>query len=342
MNTWPKHIYITLKNILSGSLLGGHDKHMDNRMASGKLSYETVLEAIESVVDGTEPKIRYVSTYKKLLERSVITSLLYINELVDNIPGSIDINRKNFAIDPQVHAYFSSAKEIKEIFSISDELKSFFDNTEHEQAYALLCMNRDEKTVLGMEMQNNILSRDVMQTAENFSEHKVMSPTTTENETRDGIKKCIFDGLITYALKKLIGLKGEYRELQEQQCSLQSRLRSRKAKGGGLNTLLISADNDDSECKGILEQIEDTEDKIKKISPQWELPNYYIEQVKNILEHPEEFIRLEQVSVKINNMGIKISDESSKDGSLIRLDELTIDNVLKRVVVIVCYPRNEM
>ena len=142
--------------------------------------------------------------------------------------------------------------------------------------------------------------------------------------------------------KKLIGLKSEYRGLQEQQCSLQSRLRSRKAKGGGLSKLLSSTDTVDSECEGILEQIAETEDELKKVPPQWELPNYYIEQVKNILEHPEEFIRLEQVFVNINNMGIKISDESNKDGSLIRLDELTIDNVLKRVVVIVCYPRNEM
>lgn len=341
MNTWLKHIYIVLRN-----LLGGRDKHMDKRMdksmASGKLSRTAVLEAIESVVDGTEPKIRYVSTYKKLLEKSVTTSLLYINDLVNNIPGSIDINHKNFGIDPQVHAYFSSTNEIKEIFSISDELKSFFDNPEHKQAYALLCMTHDEKTVLGMELQNDILCRDVKQTAVNFSEHKVMSPTATEDETRDGIKKCIFDGLITYALKKLIGLKSEYRGLQEQQCSLQSRLRSRKAKGGGLSILLSSTDTVDSECEGILEQIAETEDELKKLPPQWELPNYYIEQVKHILEHPEEFIRLERIFVNINNMGIIISDESNKDGSLIRLDELTIDNVLKRVVVIVSYPRNEM
>ena len=337
MNTWLKHIYIALRNIL-----GGHDNHMDKRMESGILSHKTVLAAIESVVEGTEPKIRYVSTYKKLLEESVITSLLYIDELVNNIPGSIDINRKNFALDPQVHAYFSSPKEIKEIFSISDEMKSFFNNTEHEQAHAFLCMNVDEKTVLGMELNNDILTRDVMQTAVNFSEHKVMSPAATEDEIRDGLKKCIFDGLITYALKKLIGIKGEYREIQEQHCSLQSRLRSRQAKGGELTQLLSSGNKVDSECEGILEQIAETESELKKLPPQWELPNYYIEQVTNILEHPEEFIRMEHVFANINKMGIKISDKSTKDGSLIRLDELTIDNVLKRVVVIVCYRRNEM
>jgi len=169
-----------------------------------------------------------------------------------------------------------------------------------------------------------------------------MSPTATEAETRDGIKKCIFDGLITHALKKLIGLKSQYRELQEQQHSLQSRLRSRQARGGGLSKLLISTHNVDSDSKYMLEQIAETEDKLNKIAPQWELPHYYIDQAKNILEHPEEFIRLEPVFVNINKMGIKISDESKKDGSLIRLDELTIDNVLKRVVVIVSYPRNEM
>ncbi|MDH5602053.1 MAG: hypothetical protein OEY78_12215, partial [Gammaproteobacteria bacterium] len=294
------------------------------------------------VVEGTEPKMRYVSTYKKLLEKSVTTSLLYINELVDNIPGSVDITHKNFALDPLVHAYFSSTKEIKEIFSNSKELKLFFDNGEDEQAYALLCMNHDDKTVLGMELQNDVLIRDVMQTAVNFSEHKVMSPTATEEETRGCIKKCIFDGLITYALKKLIELKSEYRELQEQQSSLQSRLRSRQAKEGGLNKLLISAHNADSEYKNILEKIEETKDKLKEVPPQWELPRYYIDQVNNLLEHPEEFIRLEPVRVNINNMGIKISDKSTEDSSLICLDELTIDNVLKRVVVIACYPRDEM
>jgi hypothetical protein len=333
MNTGLKHIYSTFRN-----LLGGNNKEM----AEGKLSRKKILEAIESVVEGTEPKIRYVTTYKKMLEKSVVTSLLYIDELVNNIPGAIDVNRKNFAIDPQVHAYFSSPDEIKDIFSISDELKAFFDNTEHELAYALMCMNWNEKTVLGVEMQNNILSRDVMQTAVNFSDHKVLSPTAMEDETRECIKKCIFDGLITHVLKKLIGLKGEYRELQEQKCSLKSRLRSRKAKGGGLNKLLISADSDDSECEGILEKIAETEGELKKLPPQWELPNYYIEQVNNILQHPEEFIRLEPVYVYINQMGIKVSDQSNKEGDCIRLDELTIDNVLKRVVVIVSYPRHEM
>jgi hypothetical protein len=105
---------------------------------------------------------------------------------------------------------------------------------------------------------------------------------------------------------------------------------------------LTSANEVDGECEGILEQIAETEDELKKMPPQWELPNYYIDEVKKILAHPEEYIRLESGFVNINNMGIKVSDKSSKDGHCIRLDEFTIDNVLKRVVVLVSYPRDEM
>ena len=342
MNNGLKHIYITLRDLLAGNLFVGRDKEMAKRMASAKLSHKDVLDAIESVVDGTEPKIRYVSNYKKLLEKSVTTSLLYIDELVNKIAGTVAISHKNFASDPQVHAYFSSASELKNIFSVSSELKSFFAYTQYEQAYTFLCMNHDDKTILGMEMQNDVLVRDVMQTAVNFSEHKVMSPASSEEEIREAIKLCIFEGLITYALKKLIGLKGEYRELQVQRDSLRSRLRSRKAKGVGISQLLSSANEVDGECDDLLEQIVETEDELKKLPPQWELPNYYIEQVNTIFEHPEEFIRLESRFVNINNMGIKVSDKSSKDGDCIRLDELTIDNVLKRVIVLVSYPRDEM
>lgn len=337
MKTYLKHIYITLRN-----LLGSHDKEMARRIASAKLSDKDILEAIEAVVEGTEPKIRYVSTYKKQLKKSVTTSLLYIDELVNKIPGTVAVCHKNFASNPQVHAYFSSVNEMKNIFSISSELKSFFDYTQYEQAYTFLCMNHDDKTILGMEMKNDVLVRDVMQTAVNFSEHKVMSPAATEEEIREALKLCIFEGLITYTLKKLIDLKGEYRELQVQQCSLQSRLRSRKAKGRGISQLLSSTNEVDSECDGILEQIAETEDELKKMPPQWELPNYYIDEVKKIMAQPEEFIRLESGFVNINKMGIKVSDKSSKDGNSIRLDELTIDNVLKRVVVLVSYPRDEM
>ena len=333
MNNWFKKIYDVFNDVMSP-----HDR----RLPLAHLTQQDVLDAIEAVVDGTEPQIRYVSSYKKQLEKSVVTSLLYINDLVNTLPGAKEINHKNYTREPHEHAYFASVGEIKDVFSNSNELKTFFYGSEDEQAYALLCMKHEEKTILGVEMQNNILSRDVLQISENFSEHKILSPTGSEAQIRECVKKCIFDGLITHVLKKLVGLKSEYRDLHDQQSALNSRLRSRQAKGSGLTKLLTSVESMDSEYQGILEKIEENEIKLKEMPPKWKLPNYYIEQVNHILNHPEAFIRLETSYVNISKMGIKVNDKSSKDASLIRLDELTIDNVLKRVIVIVSYPRNEM
>ena len=58
-------------------------------------------------------------------------------------------------------------------------------------------MNETEKTILGMELHNDIIRRDVMQTALSFSGHKIMSPASRETGVRTGIKQCIFDGLVT-------------------------------------------------------------------------------------------------------------------------------------------------
>ncbi len=73
-------------------------------------------EAIERVVDGTDPNIRYFPGYKKILNNSVATSLAYISNLVDTIPGPIFISSKTFNTDPQLKAYFASHGRYSEYF----------------------------------------------------------------------------------------------------------------------------------------------------------------------------------------------------------------------------------
>ena len=101
-------------------------------------------EALERVVDGTDPNMRYFPGYKKILNNSVATSLAYISNLVDTIPGPIFISSKTFISDPQIKAYFAAIADIQNIFSGSTELRDFFEVPENcnlREACALLCMN---------------------------------------------------------------------------------------------------------------------------------------------------------------------------------------------------------
>ena len=109
-------------------------------------------EAIERVIDGIEPKMRYLPGYKKILKNGVATSLTYISNLVDTIPEPIFISEKKFFTDPQLKAYFTTITNIHNIFSNNKELRDFFEAPENDnldEACGLLCMNETEKNGAG-------------------------------------------------------------------------------------------------------------------------------------------------------------------------------------------------
>ena len=301
-------------------------------------------EAIERVVDGTDPNIRYLPGYKKILKNSVATSLAYISNLVDTIPGPIFISSKTFSSDPQIKAYFVAIADIQNIFSGSTELRDFFEVPENCnlcEACALLCMNETEKTVQGMELHGNIIQRDVLQTTLHFSGHKILSPATSEAEVRKGIKQCIFDALITHALQQIVELKQQKQGLEVQRSILSSRLKTRQSQPDGLSSLLSSA-TEAKRSVNIEQQIAENEKKLQKLPASWNAPQFYLEIIKHTFIHPDNFIRIKAKSFNITKMGIVTSDDSSQSVNNIHFNEILIANVLEKVIAIVRYPRGEM
>ena len=275
------------------------------------LPESVINEAIEQVIDGIEPNMRFVSGYKKQLHDVVAKSLTYINDLVDTIPGPLDINSTTFGSDPQVNAYFATVTEIQDIFSGSSELQQFFEdplNTNRDEAYALMCMNETEKTVFGMELHDDVVQRDVKQVAINFSEHKILSPAATEADVRQGVKQCIFDGFITHALKHIVEIKQQKQELETQRRILQSRLKSRQCPNCGLSSLLVTASeldlSDDTQ-----QQLKETENKLSQLPASWDAARYYLEMTKETFAHPEDFIRLNVKTFNITRMGIVANND---------------------------------
>lgn len=325
-------------------LLGIYRDDGELSPAARRLPRTEVDLAIEKAISGIEPRMRSVPGYKKQLRNVIANALAHINELVDTIPGPLAVSNKTFVTDPHVNAFFATPAEVQQVFSNSPELRHFFDSMEgmnQEQAFALLCMNKEEKTVFGMELHDDVLQREVMQTAVNFSEHKILSPAATEQEVRTGIKQCIFDGLITYALQHIVELKQERQDLETQRCILSSRLRNRQSQGSGLTRLLSSATEEPPACE-IEQKLADTRHKLEHMPASRDAPRYYLDMVKELLAQPDNFVQMTVKTFALNKMGIVAHGDSSQPVNTIRIDELLIANVLKRVVAIVCYPRNEM
>jgi hypothetical protein len=300
---------------------------------------------IERVVEGIDSKLRLVPDYKRKLRDVVALSLIHIDQLVNRIPGPINVSRKSFVSDPGVRAYFATPAVLQETFSHATEVNSYFAEQSHyfmHDCCALLCANMEEKTVMGTELKGNMLQHDIVQKTINLFDYKVIAPAPRDDEVRHGIKNCIFDGLITYALQHIACIKTKRRDLQNEHRILHTKLRTRQAQGNGLSTMLHEASRMVEESAAIKAQLAADEKKLNEMLDHKDVFSFYLNEVCKIFATPEQFIHLNADRFKLTDMRIKVSDNSPQSANTVSFSEIEIINVLKRIVAIIHYQRDDM
>ena len=318
------------------SALFGTGKHQDD---------PAILAAIEETIDGTDPRLRAVSRYQRKLSGPVSSALDYAASLVSRVPGPITMNRQAFSSDPQVRAFFGSADSMQQIFSQSREMREFLAHDRSgdvDEVYALLVVQREEKTVLGMELKGDIIRKDVQQVVVNFSGHRLVAPAATEAETREQIRELAFKDTVTGALERIVSLKSRRKELEEQRKLLQTKLRMLRAGNDMLSSLLQPVEDlDSTQVTATRQQLEKIEGELQEAVADLGTLDDYLAQVRKALSHPERRLTLKEVSFWLDPMNIKLSEDSAQRGEQIRLMEAEAGEQ-KAVVLLVKYPRNEM
>ena len=297
-----------------------------------------VQSTVERVVDGTDGRIRLVSGYRNKLQDVIRSSLAFADELVEQIPGGIEVNRHTFVSDPYVNAYFANVADMRTIFSHSSEIKDFMEgygDNEAMECCALLCMHMSEKTVLGMELSGDILKKDVRQVAINFSDHRIYAPAPREPETRKGLKQCLFDGLVTNALERITTMRMTNFRLKSELQILKSRQRRQQMALQKPADATTSAEYADT-CRQ-LEQLETELAKAPLATPQATM-----EQVITVFKNPEDFVRLRKFSLSLNKMGILVGEDSGQPCNEINLTEVTIGEGAPRIVTLARFPKCEI
>jgi hypothetical protein len=297
-----------------------------------------VIGTVERVVDGTDGRIRLVSGYRNKLQDVIRSSLAFADELVEQIPGGIEVNRHTFVTDPYVNAYFANVTDMRAIFSHSSEIKDFMEgygDNDAMECCALLCMHMSEKTVLGVELSGDLLKKDVRQVAVNFSDHRIYSPAPREPETRRGLKQCLFDGLVTNALERITRMRLTNYQLNSELQILKARQRRQRALIRKSAAATRSAEYEDT-CRQ-LEKLEAEFSKTPLATPQATL-----EQVITVFKNPEDFVRLRKFSLRLNKMGILLGDEPGEPCNEIDLTEVTIGEGSPRIVTLARFPKSEI
>ena len=294
-----------------------------------------VLNTLESVVDGTDSKIRLVPGYKKKLQGSIHYSLEFADDLVNQIPMAIEVSSSTFTSDPYVNAFFTNVTDLQSIFSHSSEVQDYMEDCHDNnvRCCALLCMHREEKTVMGVELSGNMLKKDVMQTAVSFSDHRVYSPAPSETETRDGLKNCLFQGLVTNALERIVQLRLASHQLQNRRQMLHARLRRHRQQTGKVSQGTRTIEKTSLELKKIEEEM---------LHAPLLTPQILLQQVLEVFSKPDDFIQVRKLQLRLSKMGIKISDNSAQADNKLNLTEVIIGNNPPRVVTLAMFPRKEL
>ena len=91
----------------------------------------------------------------------------------------------------------------------------------------------------------------------------------------------------------------------------------------------------------IQQKIKQAEVRLETMMGEQDVLSFYLQEIRKVISQPERFININKTCVRLNDMGIEV-DDSHLSTKEICFSEVEILNVMKRVVVIICYDRNEI
>lgn len=261
---------------------------------------------IERAVSAVEPLLRQAGGYPDRYRMPVRIALEYAGWLAASVPGPVTINRESYARDAFVHALFPDADEISVAISSSLALREYQrEFPSCDVLYALMGMRRIEKNVLGMELNGQTVQREVQQQAVYFTSHTIDNPSTSEARTRELIQMCFFDSLVSKVMDRIEKRKQDKMSLMTEKDLLMMRLRT--------------ADGRDRAA--LEEQLTGLLNSLQAAASSLELHNYAAD-FESVLRHPEEYLRLDQTTIILDNMGIRRTADSTEPGKAITFSDL--------------------
>jgi hypothetical protein len=267
--------------------------------------------AIERAVDGTDPRLRVLGGYRKLLRRPVIHAIDHVITLVDALPPPLVIGRDSYGNQPCLSALFASADHMLEVFGHDVGLAKFLESSDGnpERVTALLLAERVEKNVLGMDLVGDSVRRDVAQVSVSFSRYRLVDPQASESESRRALKRRAFDHLLTLALARILDRREERADLMRQRELLKRKLGALQRGGWGFDPTVAT---ELPQAPALLDELGEIENQIKIMGTDADVLNAHLEMVVEVLGAAEHQLWGDTVDLRLDRMNIK---REAEDGS---------------------------
>ena len=298
---------------------------------------EGLLAAVETAAGLVDPKVRWVSGYRRKLKPAVARTLEYADELIAKIPGPINADPEFWDRDPLLRAIFSTPDEILSAFTSNPHVENLIKTAAAPRLCALLTMTREERSVFGVQLEGDLVKRDVPRTAVNFVDLRLVAPAATEAQTREHLRRRALKILCTAAMERILALRTRAQQLGEQRELLQIKLKIRRSGRHDLSDLMCGTESCAEEITRAQDALEEINREIAAAKAELGGPHEYLEHVLRILSHPEEYLWVEPLRLRLTPLGFKVGPKSSEPSAAIELCEFKLREGLQRAAVFVCY-----
>ena len=308
--------------------------------------YEHIINlAIELTIDGTDPRLRAVSAYKKKLRYSIETAVEYVIEVIDAMHDPLELSRSGFATNPQVNAYFASAKELEEMIVINPSVREFLVKSmrnNNEYLYLGMGMNKEQKNVFAPELKGEIVHKEVSRTVVNFSEHRFVDPSKSNKTLRRKLKERIFMAIVQCALEKLIEIKDKKQSLEQQRILLNAKLRNLKHHALGIEPFTKIEGHARFSRKELEAKLAEIEKNLKATSASIQTLDQYLEIINHVMANPMDYLKIDNSSTRLTSMNFLASPTDEDPGEEIFYTDFKIHDGKTVVGRIVKFPISDL
>lgn len=304
-----------------------------------------VIELTDMIVDTVEPKVRAHSRYRQKLQGCVTTTIAFLRELGRAPLEPVLLTRARWNEDPLLHALYGRAEDIPDFLGRNRELRAFFEapaNVACEEAYALLGVRMQEKTVLGPKFVDGVMHQDVAQVTVNFTGHRLVCPSATLAQARLEVGRRIMNRLAQVTLSRILALDEKALGLERHKAYLGTRLRMLKLAQDGMQGIVDDPSTIDAQIRDTERQRDEAVRGFIETKSSVATLDSYIALIDDVFSHPAQHVSLSQSDVTVSRMSVKVDADSQDRHDTLRLAVLRVGDKVDAIIAFVQCPRSEM
>lgn len=287
---------------------------------SGQSKTDTLSDV---VADNYSPKIQMVRNYKARLKESVQIAANYIQSLIDQIPGPMDVTTPEVRDKQLIKPFFTDREEYQKAMREDTNLNEFLELNHVETFYTLLTMASRPKVFYGSQMQGEICVNNIALKAMNVSDHRFRVPSESVDQAFYRFKVALLQNLARQAWEITSAKKAQIAQLERMREELCVKV-----------DILSEDKRTCQETQVLLDQVEsDLQDGEMT-------PEYYLNHICAFLRHAEQHLSAKPLGMKLDRMNILIAARAANDPDQIRAMNFQMDEDHSRIAVLLKCHRN--